>query len=292
VGDRLLDMDVSETGVANPRQQFERLPMRLAGVGRSGKKAERPRMRRVGLQGLLPYRSSLSRIRFRAVAHHTQRRSFTNPTLSQSAGALLHLVADQEVRQLLAIGHRSVWNVFSRRSGVGLIRRRRRIGDPIDLALSAGPEWRPENAAAWEKAMSARERKLYLDLLMKTLTNVIYEDQPCSPGHGKFDMRLRSTGHDWPSLAHSMAGLARLENVCTLAQRAIDENIPGDFIESGVWRGGCCILMRGVLAANAVEDRGASQRLRRRAGRLAKRGALGHIRGHGEVAERLKAAVC
>jgi len=50
--------------------------------------------------------------------------------------------------------------------------------------------------------------------------------------------------------------------------------------------------VRGVLAANAVEDRGASQRLRRRAGQLAKRGALGHIRRHGEVAERLKAAVC
>jgi O-methyltransferase len=103
--------------------------------------------------------------------------------------------------------------------------------------------------------MSARERKLYLDLLMKTLANVIYEDPPCSPGHGKFDMRLRSTGHDWPSVAHSMAGLARLENVCMLAQRVIDENIPGDLIETGVWRGGCCILMRGVLAANAIEDR-------------------------------------
>jgi O-methyltransferase len=113
---------------------------------------------------------------------------------------------------------------------------------------------RPSRAAR-EKAMSARERKLYLDLLMKTLTNVIYGDPPCSPGHEKFDMRLRSTGHDWPSMAHSMAGLARLENVSTLAQRVIDENIPGDFIEAGVWRGGCCILMRGVLAANAIENR-------------------------------------
>src|SRR5438132_2136885 len=33
------------------------------------------------------------------------------------------------------------------------------------------------------------------------------------------------------------------------------KEIPGDFIETGVWRGGCCILMRGILAANGVTDR-------------------------------------
>jgi O-methyltransferase len=103
--------------------------------------------------------------------------------------------------------------------------------------------------------MSVRQRELYLDLLIKALTNVIYGDPPCSPGHEKFDMNLRATGHDWPSVAHSMAGLARLKNVCTLVQRVIDENIPGDFIETGVWRGGCCILIRGALAANCEEKR-------------------------------------
>jgi O-methyltransferase/8-demethyl-8-(2,3-dimethoxy-alpha-L-rhamnosyl)tetracenomycin-C 4'-O-methyltransferase len=52
-----------------------------------------------------------------------------------------------------------------------------------------------------------------------------------------------------------MIGVKRLENVRELAQRAIDEGIPGDFIETGVWRGGCCILMRGILAANLINDR-------------------------------------
>ena len=46
-----------------------------------------------------------------------------------------------------------------------------------------------------------------------------------------------------------------LENVRELSQRALDLRVPGDFIETGVWRGGCCILMRGVLAANMVHDR-------------------------------------
>jgi hypothetical protein len=52
-----------------------------------------------------------------------------------------------------------------------------------------------------------------------------------------------------------MAGVRRLENLRELMQQAIDQGIPGDFVEAGVWRGGCCILMRGILAANAIKDR-------------------------------------
>jgi hypothetical protein len=52
-----------------------------------------------------------------------------------------------------------------------------------------------------------------------------------------------------------MVSVLRLENVRQLCQRALDLRVPGDFIETGVWRGGCCILMRGVLAANAIHDR-------------------------------------
>jgi O-methyltransferase len=99
-------------------------------------------------------------------------------------------------------------------------------------------------------------RDLYLDLLVKILVNSIYEDESIHPhSKGPFQGDLRSTGLDWPAKAHTMVGLRRLENVRDLAQRALDNNIPGDFIETGVWRGGCCILMRGVLAANSVKDR-------------------------------------
>jgi len=38
-------------------------------------------------------------------------------------------------------------------------------------------------------------------------------------------------------------------------QQTLDENVPGDYIETGVWRGGCCIMMRGVLAANGTKGR-------------------------------------
>jgi hypothetical protein len=100
------------------------------------------------------------------------------------------------------------------------------------------------------------QRELYLDLLVKTLTNVIYGgDASTRPGQTGFDSKLRERGGDWPSVAHTMVGLVRLTNLKQLTQRTIDERILGDYIETGVWRGGCCILMRAVLEANQVRDR-------------------------------------
>lgn len=43
--------------------------------------------------------------------------------------------------------------------------------------------------------------------------------------------------------------MARLQNLSDLTSRVLQENVAGDLIETGVWRGGCCILMRGVLKA-------------------------------------------
>lgn len=104
--------------------------------------------------------------------------------------------------------------------------------------------------------MTTAARQLYLDLLISTLANTIYQDPSIHPENdGPFRGELRAEGRDWPALAHTMVGLRRLENLRDLAQRTLDEEICGDFIETGVWRGGCCILMRGVLAANGVKDR-------------------------------------
>jgi O-methyltransferase len=98
-------------------------------------------------------------------------------------------------------------------------------------------------------------RELYLDLLVKVLTNMIYGDPSMHPNYRGFQPELRSDGRDWPTVAHTMAGVRRLANLRELAQKVIDEDTPGDFIETGVWRGGCCILMRAVLAANAITSR-------------------------------------
>jgi O-methyltransferase/8-demethyl-8-(2,3-dimethoxy-alpha-L-rhamnosyl)tetracenomycin-C 4'-O-methyltransferase len=96
--------------------------------------------------------------------------------------------------------------------------------------------------------------ELYADLLIRIVANTIYRDPPMDPWHGQvFTDEARTTGGDWPSVAHSMVGVKRLQNLAKLVQSAIDEGIEGDFIETGVWRGGCCILMRGILKANGVD---------------------------------------
>lgn len=104
-----------------------------------------------------------------------------------------------------------------------------------------------------------RQRDLYLDLLEKVIINSIYEDSALSWSNQKevraFDRDERIYGKDWPSIAHSMVGKLRLRNLRMLVQRTLDEGIPGDYIETGVWRGGCCILMSGVLKANSDDTR-------------------------------------
>lgn len=35
----------------------------------------------------------------------------------------------------------------------------------------------------------------------------------------------------------------------------LQENIPGDFLEAGVWRGGAAIFMKALLAEAAIKDR-------------------------------------
>lgn len=99
---------------------------------------------------------------------------------------------------------------------------------------------------------------LYLNLLKKVLTNVIYEDPPQGPHRysgAPFDSLARAEGKDWPSTAHTMVGLKRLDNIEECMTRVLDDGVPGDFIETGVWRGGVCIFMRAVLLAQGVDDR-------------------------------------
>jgi O-methyltransferase/8-demethyl-8-(2,3-dimethoxy-alpha-L-rhamnosyl)tetracenomycin-C 4'-O-methyltransferase len=95
-------------------------------------------------------------------------------------------------------------------------------------------------------------RDRYIDLLIRVLTNTIYEDSSMHPDlPTQFDPAARANGRDWPQTAHTMVGATRLKNLARLVNQTLDEDIPGDYIETGVWRGGCCILMRAILAARS-----------------------------------------
>lgn len=108
-------------------------------------------------------------------------------------------------------------------------------------------------------------RNYYLDLMKKCLMNLIYcehEKPPVSPRKlykkkivDLFKARgfeiVKSTpinrterikGKDWPIYAHTMIGLKRLDNIQLCAEDILKNNILGDFVEAGVWRGGLLFL--------------------------------------------------
>ena len=85
----------------------------------------------------------------------------------------------------------------------------------------------------------------YLSLLTRCLTRELFLDQD----EPDADPGVRAEGRDWPPTAETMIGRARLEHVLACARTAIDDDVPGDFAECGIWRGGVVALLRGVLAA-------------------------------------------
>src|ERR1700723_3522684 len=89
-------------------------------------------------------------------------------------------------------------------------------------------------------------RDLYLDLMSKSLTDCLSD---------QYDEPVRAEGRDWPTRAHTMIGLKRLANVRECVENALADGIPGDLIESGVWRGGTTIFMRAILKVHGVTDR-------------------------------------
>ena len=120
---------------------------------------------------------------------------------------------------------------------------------------------------------------LYLDLLKKTLSYALWPEPPMPFDHhrdvdtknifrkylnpavnavlGMTPYRLmvdrkyaeedRIRGKMWPGYADTMIGLKRLENLQACVETVLQNDVDGDLIETGVWRGGSCIFMRAVL---------------------------------------------
>ncbi len=113
--------------------------------------------------------------------------------------------------------------------------------------------------------------ELYIELLKRCVGNTIYDDdldlmrgaKVVDPASGKYvaseaaagDAVKKYYGGIWPSRAHSMIGMPRLDNLQFCVETVLQAGIAGDFIETGVWRGGASILMRGILKAYGVNDR-------------------------------------
>lgn len=82
----------------------------------------------------------------------------------------------------------------------------------------------------------------YLNLLEKCILDTLHGETPVSTGK-------------WPRRAHSMVGSARMRNVRELAESVLKDGIEGDFVDAGTWRGGCAIMMSGVLEEHNDRER-------------------------------------
>jgi len=102
--------------------------------------------------------------------------------------------------------------------------------------------------AGWVQDESARGKvkRVTRDLLARRQLRLV---------HTGGNPALREVGEDWPPTAETMVGLRRLDNVQSCVEAILADGTGGDLIETGVWRGGCSIFMRAVLAAHGVEDR-------------------------------------
>ena len=104
-------------------------------------------------------------------------------------------------------------------------------------------------------------RDLYLELMKRVLIGLIYQDDPqYGVRIGAFNIfqfvpKAREHGRDIPTVAHSMIGIYRMNNIQMCVEQILADNVPGDLIETGVWRGGATIFMRALLAVDNITDR-------------------------------------
>ena len=133
--------------------------------------------------------------------------------------------------------------------------------------------------------MTDPSAELYLDLLKKTLSYSLWPEPPkpiqrysvlrprlrqtllsaAAKVLDQWDLHLarnaiptpeqRAEGRDWPLLGDTMIGMKRLNSLQACVETVLQEGVPGDLVETGVWRGGASIFMRGILKAYGITDR-------------------------------------
>ncbi len=130
---------------------------------------------------------------------------------------------------------------------------------------------------------AARAETLYLTLMKQCLTRSIFSEtwRPYRPKpkrrmrgalaamvqrmlaledlelvrRARVDPEARAAGQYRHPDCDTMLGLKRLDNIERCVVDVLERNVPGDLIETGVWRGGAVIFMRAILAAYGVSDR-------------------------------------
>lgn len=102
-----------------------------------------------------------------------------------------------------------------------------------------------------------------LDRLNDQLTGFAEQSTSVQPGAGDssqlvrspFDASTRKRGADWCDGCYTMTGTFRLNNVRSSLEQVFKDNVNGDFLEAGAWRGGASIFARAVMLAAGQQAR-------------------------------------
>jgi hypothetical protein len=111
-------------------------------------------------------------------------------------------------------------------------------------------------------ALGFRVAHEYLRLVEMAVTGSLIDEAGRCKGHSckldqllPYDAELRKGGDDWPPFGHTMVGHVRLHNIRDVLKAVVRNNVPGDFAELGVWRGGSCIYAKAVLNVMEADTR-------------------------------------
>lgn len=107
-------------------------------------------------------------------------------------------------------------------------------------------------------------RLAYLDLLKlaicdlvaaETSTVTTTQDGPISQRLSEPDIGNRIEGREWPLRGLTMIGYDRLSDLQRCIESIVADDVPGDVIEAGVWRGGASMVARATLDSLGDRDR-------------------------------------
>jgi O-methyltransferase len=142
-----------------------------------------------------------------------------------------------------------------------------------DLSIPSQNAGDPKVRKQKNERTNASAEGMYLDLLKRSLTRADFPDlRRVLPARGTVSRAAytflaamlarravvlakspsqkdhrEAPGPDCQTSGETMMGLPRLDNIQYCINRVLEDGIRGDFIETGVWRGGAVIFMRAML---------------------------------------------
>lgn len=105
-----------------------------------------------------------------------------------------------------------------------------------------------DNAARFQLTPYPKERSYFLKrFAVNALINTLAKKGLMITGIDRRGIAARENGLGWPLNGYSMIGMKRMNNIQHCIETALADGIEGDFIETGVWRGGACIFAKALF---------------------------------------------